>query len=213
MLDVQVGLFCSRRHTRVADDDVSAFGFGLHHSAGCERVGFEVVGTDNEQTVGDGKVVKRVGRGSGAEDHVEAGDGGGVTETGTVVDVRSLENDSGELLHCVVVFVATAGRGDDSDLVRLVLGEVFCDDSECFVPGCGFELTGCFVFDQRGLETVFGDDELPAVDSFRAEFAFVDRTALAGLDVTDLAVFDDEIKGTAGTAVRAGSGYILNFHG
>jgi hypothetical protein len=45
-----------------------------------------------------------------------------------------------------------------------------------------------------------------------AELAFIDRTALPGLDADNLLVLDNKVEAAPGTAIRTCGWYVLEFH-
>ena len=75
VLDVQIGLFCRWSKTRVTDDDFCSLLLGLHDSAGCKRVGFKVVGTNDKSETAVCQIHEGVGGCTGSKDHVQTGDG------------------------------------------------------------------------------------------------------------------------------------------
>jgi hypothetical protein len=67
------------------------------------------VGTNDQETPGVLQLSKGIGHGSASKGGSQPGHRGGVSETGTMVYMVVTENDPGEFLKNVSLFIDTAG--------------------------------------------------------------------------------------------------------
>ncbi len=77
--------------------------FYVHSNYGVSLSG---IGTDSQDTLCTLEIAYRVGHCSTAERCGQTGHSGGMSETGTVVDIVGTQYRPGEFLHDIVVFVS-----------------------------------------------------------------------------------------------------------
>ncbi len=169
------------------------------------RMGLDGIGPDHQQAVGPLHVVEGVGAAGEPEGSGEAGGGGGVAQTGAVVDVVGADDDPHELLYEVVLLVGGAGRGDRRHGVRAARldggPQAPGDMGQRLVPAGRLQHA---VASQQGPGEPFrGGAESVGEAALHARVAAVDRAVPGGQHRRDLIVPRDHVQGAAHTAVAA----------
>ena len=94
---------------RVGYDKLCPFTVGLPDIHTDYRVSIGGVGADSKDTFGIADVVDRVGHSSATECRDQTGHSGGMSETGTVVNIVCAQYRPGEFLHDIIVLVSDLG--------------------------------------------------------------------------------------------------------
>src|SRR5262249_50715705 len=102
----------------VDHDEFGAAPDGLFDARPDDGMILSRVAAADEDCRGTLDVVERVGRGSSAERLFHSGGAGGVTDARAAVHVVCAQNDAGELLRKIILFVRPARRTQHADGVR-----------------------------------------------------------------------------------------------
>jgi hypothetical protein len=87
-----------RNSTRISDNQLGSSGFRAEDTCGNEGVGYRSIGADDQDTIGILNFFDGVGHCPAAKYCGQPGHGGGVSETGAVVNIVRPDGGPGELL-------------------------------------------------------------------------------------------------------------------
>ena len=81
------------------------------------------VGPDGQHAMSLTDIIDGVRHGATPETRGQTGHSGGMSETGAVVDIMSVEYRPRQFLHHVIIFIGGLGRGDHGDFIALEPGQ------------------------------------------------------------------------------------------
>ena len=114
-----VGLVCHVGHAWVCHDQLCTAFLGFDHMLGHQWMAFPRVRANDENNIGRfpdfGNVI---GHCPTTQSHRQTGDGGGVSETGAVIDVIRADHRAGKLLSDIVFFIGCPCRRKQGKGIR-----------------------------------------------------------------------------------------------
>ncbi len=214
---VLVGQGAGPGEPRVDVDDLGAARLGLHHPLEPDRVALGHVRALDEDAVGVRQVLLEGGRAAAAEASPQTGDGGGVSNTGLVLDLDRAQRGE-QLLDQVVLFVVQrrpAQAGEAQRAPGALAVDLPCQPCRraamtrsaiMSIAGRGRASSHSVPYGRRystWYSRRVAGGQLQAGRALGAQPAAADRRVRVTFDLGDLAVLDVDLLPAADRAVRA----------